>query len=634
MATHRPLRPHGLPLVFSLLLLVAGCAAVHVRDVKPHDAARAAHSDMSASGAFSTATRATLLQIALDADDCAREPRACERPLAASRDLDDERRLSALTELELLAAAAAERSGAPTDALGAYVDAARASYAYLFFTRSPAERAFEDRQAQVRSFYNRACEGFAALAFARGRAHAPADLDVGAWHVRRGHAELGFPQGDAEPSALVAVSRLRLHGIRSMYGRDGFGAAFVAIGATAERGHPDRESRSPRAAEHDQDDAFVAARYLAATVVLRFPGAMLADVLEAHEAIVDIDDPFTTATIEIGAHSVPLAANYTAPYALWLADSRFEREAGLALLRPVAGPKEPRIFFTQPYDPNRRTVVLLHGLGSSPEAWMNLANELIGDEELRARYQIWQVFYPTNLPIPESRRAISAALLRTFAALDPAGKARASHGVTLIGHSMGGVLAHLLLVESGDALWQDIFGKPADAQLRERYAMLAPYLDLEPLPQVDEAILLAAPHRGAPMARDWRGRVAALAVRLPVDVVDTLSTLADALAEDVPLRASALRRRRNSITNLSDRDDYLHATADLTVAPGVTLHSIIGRRDEDVPLERSSDGVVPYTSSHLDGAASELVVRSGHSVQNTPRAILEVRRILREKKET
>ena len=41
-----------------------------------------------------------------------------------------------------------------------------------------------------------------------------------------------------------------------------------------------------------------------------------------------------------------------------------------------------------------------------------------------------------------------------------------------------------------------------------------------------------------------------------------------------------------------------------------------------------SDGVVPYSSSHLDGAASELIVRSGHSVHRCPGAMQELLRIL------
>ena len=163
---------------------------------------------------------------------------------------------------------------------------------------------------------------------------------------------------------------------------------------------------------------------------------------------------------------------------------------------------------------------------------------------------------------------------------------------------------------------------------RERYAVLEPYLDLRPLPHVGTAIFLAAPHRGAPMASDWRGRAASFVVRLPVTTANTLASIADSVAHEVPMRAATLRQRRNSITNLSDRDDYLSATADLPVVPGVAYHSIIARREADGALAEASDGVVPYASAHLDGAASELVVASRHSVYDAPAAIAEVRRIL------
>ena len=39
-------------------------------------------------------------------------------------------------------------------------------------------------------------------------------------------------------------------------------------------------------------------------------------------------------------------------------------------------------------------------------------------------------------------------------------------------------------------------------------------------------------------------------------------------------------------------------------------------------------GIVKYESAHIDGVASELIVRFGHSVQGHPKAIEEVRRIL------
>jgi hypothetical protein len=43
----------------------------------------------------------------------------------------------------------------------------------------------------------------------------------------------------------------------------------------------------------------------------------------------------------------------------------------------------------------------------------------------------------------------------------------------------------------------------------------------------------------------------------------------------------------------------------------------------------SSDGIVPYWSSHLPGAQSDLIVHSDHGAQYNPEAIREVARILK-----
>lgn len=86
----------------------------------------------------------------------------------------------------------------------------------------------------------------------------------------------------------------------------------------------------------------------------------------------------------------------------------------------------------------------------------------------------------------------------------------------------------------------------------------------------------------------------------------------------------------NSIDNLSAEDTFIRAAANLPISPAVRYHSIIARRSAEGPLDASDDGLVPYWSSHLDGAASEKVIVSGHSVQETPAAILEIRRILDE----
>jgi hypothetical protein len=66
----------------------------------------------------------------------------------------------------------------------------------------------------------------------------------------------------------------------------------------------------------------------------------------------------------------------------------------------------------------------------------------------------------------------------------------------------------------------------------------------------------------------------------------------------------------------------------LPITPGIPCHSIIGDRGGG-DTSNSSDGVVPYWSSHLQGARSELIVNSDHGAQYNQQAIREVERILK-----
>jgi hypothetical protein len=153
------------------------------------------------------------------------------------------------------------------------------------------------------------------------------------------------------------------------------------------------------------------------------------------------------------------------------------------------------------------------------------------------------------------------------------------------------------------------------------------YIFFEPLPQVGRAVFIAAPHRGTPFADMSIARFIAGLVTLPVKVVNGI------IEPAVTLIAPELKGKKqpiNGIANLSAKDDFIVRSASLPISPSVPFHSIIGNDTPDVPLAESSDGIVPYSSSHLEGAASEKVIPSGHSVQETPEAILEIRRIMHE----
>jgi hypothetical protein len=86
----------------------------------------------------------------------------------------------------------------------------------------------------------------------------------------------------------------------------------------------------------------------------------------------------------------------------------------------------------------------------------------------------------------------------------------------------------------------------------------------------------------------------------------------------------------NGVESLRDSDPFMQITSKMPISTQVRYHSIIANDTPKKDLLYSDDGLVPYQSSHLPGATSELVIPFSHSVQETPEAILEIRRILRE----
>ena len=225
---------------------------------------------------------------------------------------------------------------------------------------------------------------------------------------------------------------------------------------------------------------------------------------------------------------------------------------------------------------------------------------------------------------------IRKALDQVISAMDPTKNAAASRDMVVVGHSMGGILARLLVSSSGNKLWDPLAAKRdvgADQKNKAR-ERLHGYLFFEPLPSIKRAVFIAAPHRGTPFADNGLARFAAGLVTLPVKLIKGVIQPAVSLLAPEQMHRSA--HSFNGIANLSAHDPFIQAAAALPMASGVPFHSIIGNDTPDVPLESSSDGLVPYASAHLEGAASEKVIASGHSVQETPQGILELRRILHE----
>jgi hypothetical protein len=88
-------------------------------------------------------------------------------------------------------------------------------------------------------------------------------------------------------------------------------------------------------------------------------------------------------------------------------------------------------------------------------------------------------------------------------------------------------------------------------------------------------------------------------------------------------------RMPTSLDGMSPKNPGLLAMADIPVVPGVKVNSIVAIDGDEQP-PKGKDGVVAYTSAHVNYAESELIVRSYHTCLDNPATIEEVRRILRE----
>ena len=89
-----------------------------------------------------------------------------------------------------------------------------------------------------------------------------------------------------------------------------------------------------------------------------------------------------------------------------------------------------------------------------------------------------------------------------MAELDPQGTDPALRRMVLIGHSQGGLLAKLTVVDSGTRFWDNVSETPFEA-LRvsdETRAILRRSLFVTPLPFVNRVVFVATPHRGSDVA--------------------------------------------------------------------------------------------------------------------------------------
>jgi pimeloyl-ACP methyl ester carboxylesterase len=289
---------------------------------------------------------------------------------------------------------------------------------------------------------------------------------------------------------------------------------------------------------------------------------------------------------------------------------------GLSLLHPYVRGKVP--------------VVFVHGLWASPWSWHPMIESLEADPTIKGRFQFWTFGYSTGDPIPYSAHLLRRDLDDVRLKLDPSKADAAFERIVVIGHSMGGLLAKMIAVDSGDRLWQVVSARPIGELIgkEDDINLFRSGLIFRAHPSVRRVVYIATPHRGSRFDQGSIQRLGTRLIRMP----DPLRAAHDRLvALNLPnfFREHFRKGLPSSIDELEWGSPILSGLADLAHSPALKVHSIIAVRP-DSPEDHRTDGLVSFESAHVTGVASEKIIAAGHLCQDHGEAIGEVRRILSE----
>ena len=607
------------------LLAAAGCATpIGVRRVDPQQAYRQLGESVLSTGQPSAASRQVLLRNGLF-EGMQKNPEAALKQLHAlsvpDADLDG---LFALAEYsEFLA----ERTKNPEYHLAAVV------YAYAFLVSDEGElfqNRLDPRMRMAVDLYNRALSN---ALVAAGGAENLSRIGLPSY---MGHLDVSFDPAKLhwagrELTDFVPANNLEVRGLRNRYRRPGVGAAFAAS-AIAEAGR-DLPVR----------DALVAERLrLPISFFLRIdrPRGALRDG-SLHSRL-ELYNSREDDTLEIGKRDLPVEYETSAALALALDGAPVWDTEIAGFRNPRAVPEKGLLRMWGPHRFGRVPVVFVHGTASSVARWAEMLNELDSDPRIRQNYEFWFFTYPTGNPILYSADLLRVWLQRAVDELDPEGRDPGLHDMVLIGHSQGGLLCKLQVVDSGTRFWDNISETPFEqAKLKpETRELIASTVFVKPLPFVKTVIFISTPQRGSFLAGTWLGRLATRLTQapgkllgLPLDLAQAGLALPGSAVELVTGQDDARLQRQmarlpSSVDNMNPTAPFVMTLASLPIAPGVDAHSIIPVTGGPPP-DGQNDGVVAYSSAHVDGFESELIVyHHDHSAQQSPAAIEEVRRIL------
>lgn len=519
----------------------------------------------------------------------------------------------ALAELQYLAADAV-RSRDPQLAMELYLDACHDAWKY-FSTPSVigslADPADPDHRDTAET-YNASAEQLLRLI----RQHLKISTDDSIrMPLTRRRLTLEIPSPSRQfaneaPGEFEFVSDYRVLNLRTRHTTAGLGVPVII-------------NRSKQRLPEPLEKYYAGSMTFPGTLVLSFP----TDVAHPGDVRLQLFDPRESENMVIGDHLAPLETDISTPLARQLSNRDLSLLDTWALIRPDLAQQIEGLYMVQPYDPDRIPVLMIHGFWSSPMTWMEMFNDLQADPEIRRRYQFWFYLYPTGEPVAFSAARLRETLKQLRRECDPDLRNPKLDEMVVVGHSMGGILAHSLTINSGESLWSAVSQQPisrlrADPETRQA---LQQVFYFEANPSVDRVVTIASPYAGSTLSNRFTRWALGSVIWLPTRTMK----LSRVLFEHAPEQSQQqLELPRTSIDSLSPKSAILRLVRGNPIPQPVHHHNIVAvNRGKNA--DTWTDGVVTWQSSHLDNVDSERVIQAGHSeVVRSPETVREIRRIL------
>ena len=599
-------------LVLTMALLATACSASPVRVI--HEDAADTHRRLIRSALshneLSTFSHTVLLETDLDRRFDADPEKALQLHDIAVSGSGGPNQLFAVAEASFLHA---ERTGDRSY----YLAAAIYAWTYLFpEDKSETPNPFDPRFGLAANLYNRGLTS--SLESDEGR---KVLLRGGIFPLPFGEVTIKFDRAQLQWQGrgmigFTPVAEYRVVGLHAYYREPGLGAPLAA-------------SLAPLPGE-TRNDLLLPELTIGVTAILRPPGSRTGLAWPPLEGTLEVHIPEMTGTVDVAGQAVPLESEPTAVFAYSLADSPVWGQEYTRFFQAISfGSDQSQLYASVPHRHGRIPVVFVHGTASSFGRWAEMYNRLASDPRLRARYEFWFFSYDSGSPVTWSAMLLRESLQRAVRTLDPTGSDPGMQQMVVIGHSQGGLLTKMTVIDSGTRFWDKDFSRPLESLdlSPETRDLLQRSLFVKPLPFVKRVMFLATPHHGSELSAGRIARWVIGFIKSPLALAGVMADLARNRDALILNRADAKPRIPTSIDQMNPHNRFLRTLASIPLVPGVAANSIIAVQG-DGPVEDGSDGVVAYRSAHIDGVESEAVVRSPHSLQDNPETVEEVRRVL------